>query len=199
MRAELSPSVKLDLKSLQRYSYASSSCGVCGKASIEALAQLQRGSFSRPEPATCDPEMIKDLPARLREAQTVFRHTGGIHATGLFDLEGYLLLMREDVGRHNALDKVIGAKFLKGELPISATIGFCSGRLGFELVQKSLRAGLPILAAVGAPSVRTRDKCCSMPLARRLHMPPGYSWVAMVRKRPVLARGMLATAAIGHC
>lgn len=152
VRAELSPAVKLDLESLQRNAYASSSCGVCGKASIEALAQLQCGSLSRHQPAAYDSEMIKDLPARLREAQTVFRHTGGIHATGLFDLEGNLLLMREDVGRHNALDKVIGAKFLKGELPLSETIGFCSGRLGFELVQKSLRAGLPILAAVGAPT-----------------------------------------------
>ena len=152
VRAELAPGIELDLESLQRYSYASSSCGVCGKASIEALAQLQCGSFPENEPSGFDPEMIKDLPARLREVQTVFRHTGGIHATGLFDLEGNLLLMREDVGRHNALDKVIGAKFLKGELPLSATIGFCSGRLGFELVQKSLRAGLPILAAVGAPT-----------------------------------------------
>jgi len=152
VRAELSPKIELDLKRLQRNSLASSSCGVCGKASIEALTHLQCKSFPKEEKPACDPRVIKDLPKRLRESQTVFRHTGGIHATGLFDLEGNLLLMREDVGRHNALDKVIGAKFLKNELPLSGLIGFCSGRLGFELVQKSLRAGLPILAAVGAPS-----------------------------------------------
>ena len=152
VRAELSPEVELDLELLQRNSFASSSCGVCGKASIEALAHLQCESFPKGEKPALDPGVINDLPKRLREAQTVFRHTGGIHATGLFDLEGNLLLMREDVGRHNALDKVIGAKFLQDELPLAGLIGFCSGRLGFELVQKSLRAGLPILAAVGAPS-----------------------------------------------
>ena len=152
VRAELSPEVDLDLERLQRNSLASSSCGVCGKASIEALAHLHCGSIKENERPALDPEVITGLPRRLRESQTVFQHTGGIHATGLFDLEGNLSLMREDVGRHNALDKVIGAKFLKGELPLSGLIGFCSGRLGFELVQKSLRAGLPILAAVGAPS-----------------------------------------------
>ena len=152
VRAELSPEVELDLERLQRNSLASSSCGVCGKSSIEALAHLQCESFPKGEKPALDPEVIKDLPKRLRESQTVFRHTGGIHATGLFDLEGNLLLMREDVGRHNALDKVIGAKFLQDELPLSGLIGLCSGRLGFELVQKSLRAGLPVLAAVGAPS-----------------------------------------------
>jgi FdhD protein len=152
VRAELSPAVELDLELLQRNSLASSSCGVCGKSSIEALAHLQCESFPKGEKPALDPEVIKDLPRRLRESQTVFRYTGGIHATGLFDLEGNLALMREDVGRHNALDKVIGAKFLQDELPLSGLICLCSGRLGFELVQKSLRAGLPILAAVGAPS-----------------------------------------------
>ena len=152
VRAELSPEVELDLERLQRNSLASSSCGVCGKSSIEALAHLQCESFPKEEKPVLNPGMINDLPKRLRESQTVFRHTGGIHATGLFDFEGNLAIMREDVGRHNALDKVIGAKFLQGELPLSGLIGFCSGRLGFELVQKSLRAGLPILAAVGAPS-----------------------------------------------
>jgi FdhD protein len=152
VRAELSPEVELDRELLQRNSLASSSCGVCGKASIEALAHLQCGLIKERERPALDPEVVNDLPSRLRQAQTVFRHTGGIHATGLFDLEGNLLLMHEDVGRHNALDKVIGAKFLRGELPLSGMIGLCSGRLGFELVQKSLRAGLPILGAVGAPS-----------------------------------------------
>lgn len=149
VRVELKPEVKLDLEKLQRNFYTSSSCGVCGKSSIEAVH------------VTCTPiqdnikvdkEVIHGLPKTLREAQQIFEHTGGLHAVGLFDLNGKLLLTREDVGRHNAMDKIVGACLFKKEIPLSETILMVSGRASFELVQKALRAGAPIMAAVGAPS-----------------------------------------------
>jgi len=149
VRVELKPDVKLDLDKLQRNFYTSSSCGVCGKSSIEAVnVTCQRVAdniqFSN--------EVIHGLPNKLREAQQIFEHTGGLHAVGLFDLNGKLLLTREDVGRHNAMDKIIGACLFKKEIPISNGIIMLSGRASFELIQKALRAGVPVIAAVGAPS-----------------------------------------------
>ncbi|MCB0793126.1 MAG: formate dehydrogenase accessory sulfurtransferase FdhD, partial [Flavobacteriales bacterium] len=129
--------------------YTTSSCGVCGKSSIEAVhATCQRPAAPW---GTLDPNVIRALPDRMQEAQTVFQHTGGIHAAALFDRAGKLLLLREDVGRHNAVDKVIGAA-LAADLSLSEGQLLVSGRAGFELVQKCVIAGIPLMAAVGAPS-----------------------------------------------
>ena len=151
IRVDLSDGVDVDLKSLDRHFYTTSSCGVCGKSSIEALHTGVVKLSNTNEPRI-DPELIHRLPNILRETQQVFDKTGGLHASALFDLSGRIETVREDVGRHNALDKVIGAKFLAGETPLSDNILLVSGRASFELVQKALMAGIPILAAVGAPS-----------------------------------------------
>jgi FdhD protein len=129
--------------------YTTSSCGVCGKGALEAVAvEAPRvGSGLR-----VPPELVASLPGRLRAAQQAFAVTGGLHATGLFDAGGSLLCAREDVGRHNAMDKVVGWAFGQGLLPLSSTILCVSGRLSFELVQKAAVAGCPLLAGVGAPS-----------------------------------------------
>lgn len=149
IRVDLHDCFDLDLKRLDRNFYTTSSCGVCGKASIEALAT----GVKRTESDTkVTPDVIHSLPHRLREAQSVFDTTGGLHASALFEADGGLDIVREDVGRHNALDNVIGAKFLASKTPISNNILLVSGRASFELVQKALMAGIPILAAVGAPS-----------------------------------------------
>jgi FdhD protein len=134
---------------LARSFYTSSSCGVCGKGALEAVA------VEAPRVAgdlRVDPAVIAALPDRLREAQPAFDATGGIHATGLFDAAGTLLCLREDVGRHNAMDKVVGWAFREGRLPLADAVLCVSGRLSFELVQKAAVAGCPILVAVGAPS-----------------------------------------------
>ncbi len=150
IRVDLTDGVELDLKRLERHFYTSSSCGVCGKSSIEAL---RTGVKSLPENGlSINGEVVHSLPARLRETQSVFDETGGLHASALFTADGGLEIVREDVGRHNAVDKVIGRKFLDGELPLSDRILLVSGRASFELVQKALMAGIPVLAAVGAPS-----------------------------------------------
>jgi FdhD protein len=134
---------------LQRSFYTSSSCGVCGKGALEAVAvEAARVESGLRIPA----RLLADLPNRLRSAQAAFAVTGGLHATGLFDSSGTLLCLREDVGRHNAMDKVVGWAFLEGRLPLGETILCVSGRLSFELVQKAAVAGSPILVAVGAPS-----------------------------------------------
>jgi FdhD protein len=138
-----------DLGSLQRSFYTSSSCGVCGKGALEAVAV----ETSRVESdLRVEAALVAELPDRLRAAQAAFEATGGLHATGLFAADGGLLCVREDVGRHNALDKVVGRAFLDGLLPISWSILCVSGRLSFELVQKAAVAGCPLLVAVGAPS-----------------------------------------------
>ena len=149
--AELADGVDVDLKRLERHFYTSSSCGVCGKSSIEALHTGARKIADGKNPVI-DASCIQRMPAKLREAQSAFDRTGGLHASGLFTPDGTLNTVREDVGRHNALDKVIGAKLLSGELPLTDRILLVSGRASFELVQKALMAGIPILAAVGAPS-----------------------------------------------
>jgi FdhD protein len=134
---------------LQRSFYTTSSCGVCGKGALEAVAV----EAPRVESALAvAADLLADLPERLRAAQPAFAATGGLHATGLFDRDGRLLCLREDVGRHNAMDKVVGRAFLDGLLPLSDAILCVSGRLSFELVQKAAVAGCPLLVAVGAPS-----------------------------------------------
>ncbi|QKZ12470.1 formate dehydrogenase accessory sulfurtransferase FdhD [Spirosoma sp. KUDC1026] len=150
IRVELHPDVRVDWARLERNTFTSSSCGLCGKATIEAVQALAPG------PVTSDfalsVNILHSLPERVRDTQRAFAYTGGIHAAALFDATGKLLLVREDIGRHNALDKVIGAAFWNGWLPLSQHGIFLSGRIGVELVQKSWLAGVPLLAAVGAPS-----------------------------------------------
>ncbi|MGH3016167.1 MAG: formate dehydrogenase accessory sulfurtransferase FdhD, partial [Gaiellaceae bacterium] len=138
-----------DPERLRRNFYTSSSCGVCGKGALEAIAvEAARVESDLSVPAP----VVSALPDRLREAQPAFAATGGLHATGLFDAGGGLLCVREDVGRHNAMDKVVGRAFLDGLLPLDDKLLCVSGRLSFELVQKAAVAGCPILVAVGAPS-----------------------------------------------
>jgi FdhD protein len=138
-----------DLDRLRRNFYTSSSCGVCGKGALEAVAVEAAAVTSD---LIVSAEVVAALPERLRESQPTFAVTGGLHATGLFDGTGELICVREDVGRHNALDKVIGYAFLEGLLPLAAHVLCVSGRLSFELVQKAAVAGCPIMVAVGAPS-----------------------------------------------
>lgn len=138
-----------DLRSRQRSFYTSSSCGVCGLGAIGAV----RVDTPRVETsARIDASVVHELPGRLRSAQAAFDTTGGLHAAGLFSAQGVLMCVREDVGRHNALDKVIGWALLRGLVPLSEMVLCLSGRVSFELVQKAARAGCPVIVAVGAPS-----------------------------------------------
>jgi FdhD protein len=138
-----------DAERLRRNFYANSSCGVCGKAALEDVQVRCVPVAAGPEAALA---LLVALPDRLREAQTVFERTGGLHAAGLFSPEGEVIGVREDVGRHNAVDKVIGGRYLAGEVPASGTILQVSGRASFEIVQKAAVAGIPIVSAVSAPS-----------------------------------------------
>jgi len=145
---------EFDFERLSRNFYTSSSCGVCGKGALEAVAvDAPRVESGLEVPAA----LVAELPERLRAAQPAFAATGGLHATGLFSAEGELLAVREDVGRHNAMDKVIGWAFGAGLLPLADKILCVSGRLSFELVQKASVAGCPIVVAVGAPSTLAVD------------------------------------------
>ncbi|HMK04034.1 MAG TPA: formate dehydrogenase accessory sulfurtransferase FdhD [Ferruginibacter sp.] len=139
------------LTNLARNFYTTSSCGICGKASIDAV---RTNSFYADETDTIQikSSVLQHLQDGLKKQQTVFEHTGGIHASALFGFEGELIMIREDVGRHNALDKVIGAALIGETLPLNNCILFLSGRAGFELVQKAVMAGIKVIAAVGAPS-----------------------------------------------
>jgi FdhD protein len=138
-----------DLERLQRSFYTSSSCGVCGKGALEAVAVEAPRVESRLRVPLA---LVASLPDRLREAQAAFAVTGGLHATGLFAGDGSLLCAREDVGRHNAMDKVLGWAWAGGLLPLEGSLLCVSGRLSFELVQKAAVAGCPVVVAVGAPS-----------------------------------------------
>ena len=151
VRVDLAPGVEVDLARLERHFYTSSSCGVCGKASLEAVAVQGRYDL-RGNALQIGADNLGALPERLRGMQSVFDRTGGLHASGLFDAAGQVRASREDVGRHNALDKLIGRALLKDELPLSDCGVVVSGRASFELMQKAMMAGIPILAAVGAPS-----------------------------------------------
>ena len=150
IRVELAPTVTSDWALLNRFSYASASCGLCGKTSIDAVRQ--QGAVPLTAGITVSASVIHELSERVRAFQPTFAHTGGIHAAALFLADGTICSVREDIGRHNALDKVIGAQFWDKGLPLSQYGLFLSGRIGFELVQKAWMAGISLIVAVGAPS-----------------------------------------------
>ena len=171
VRVVLAPSVRLKTGGAARRFSAGSACGVCGKASI---TQLRRRGLRRPQAAsTFDPEMLCQLPPKLRATQAVFGRTGGLHAAAVFGPDGELLVLREDIGRHNAVDKVIGWALLGGRLPLRDHVMLVSGRGGFEIVQKAITAGIPLLASVSAPS------SLAVQLAREL----GLTLVGFLRGR----------------
>jgi FdhD protein len=148
----LAPGVPLPDIALERNVYTSSSCGLCGKASLDAVRTASRMPPLDPELPHLTPRLLSALPERLRAAQRVFDRTGGLHAAALFDGDGGLLDVREDVGRHNAVDKLVGRALREGLLPLAGRVLMVSGRASFELVQKAVMAGIPVLAAVSAPS-----------------------------------------------
>jgi len=141
----------VDLSTLERSGVTTSACGVCGKTSRDALRPTAAWPLADDAPAI-DASLVHTLPGLLREAQAVFDRTGGLHAAGLFDASGALLCLREDVGRHNAVDKIVGAQLLAGALPARDRVLLVSGRASYELALKAVMAGIPVLAAVGAPS-----------------------------------------------
>lgn len=150
VRVELKEKITFNSAQLERNFYASSSCGICGKASIETLETM--GCQAIPsQPNTINSTIFFNLPKIIQQTQIVFNYTGGLHAASLFNTQGELIYLREDIGRHNALDKLIGASFMNG-IDTSNTIALMSGRVGFEIVQKSIMARIPVLVAIGAPS-----------------------------------------------
>ena len=168
----LAPEVPVDFGRLTRHVFASSSCGLCGKASIDAV----RGQFPPLDPGdgfAVDAETLAALPGVMRAAQAAFEQTGGLHAAGLFDGEGKLLVLREDVGRHNAVDKVIGHALVRGLVPLDRHVLLVSGRSSFEIMQKALAARVPVVAAVSAPSS----------LAVRFAEESGQTLVGFLRER----------------
>lgn len=151
IEAQLAPGVRLPETSLERHVYTSSSCGICGTASIEAVTKSSHFGPAGGGPVLAL-ETLLSLPEKLRAHQQVFERTGGVHAAGLFGFDGELLCLREDVGRHNAVDKVVGWALRGGRLPLRQSVLQVSGRASFELVQKAHLAGIPVLSAVSAPS-----------------------------------------------
>jgi FdhD protein len=149
VNVQLAPDVPVDFSQLTRHVFASSSCGLCGKATIDAVAQCFLPLVSR---AQFPADLIGALPARMRLSQATFDRTGGLHAAAIFNGQGEMLVLREDVGRHNAVDKVLGRALLSGWLPLSDHVLLVSGRSSFEIMQKSLAAAIPVVAAVSAPS-----------------------------------------------
>ncbi|MGK2882232.1 MAG: formate dehydrogenase accessory sulfurtransferase FdhD [Mycobacterium sp.] len=152
----LAPGVEMPAVDVTRNFYTTSSCGVCGKGSIDAVRTFSRYSPGD-DPTTVTAETLTALPDRLRNAQKVFASTGGLHGAALFDADGTTLVVREDIGRHNAVDKVIGWALENRRVPLSGTVLLVSGRASFELTQKAIMAGIPILAAVSAPSSLAAD------------------------------------------
>jgi FdhD protein len=149
--AVLRPDVPFSADRLTRHFYMTSSCGVCGKTALDAIRVAVRDPIPKDGPVL-DAETVAELPERLREGQALFSETGGLHAAGLFDAEGTLSNVREDVGRHNAVDKVVGEAFLASRTPLSNDILAVSGRASFEILQKAAVSGIPFVIAVGAPS-----------------------------------------------
>lgn len=171
VRVRLSHGAQLRQQKLTRRFSAGSACGVCGKASI---SEVRRRGLQRPDPTSrFDPETLCKLPEKLRGAQAIFGRTGGLHAAALFDVHGELIVLREDIGRHNAVDKVIGWAFVEDKVPLDNHALLVSGRGGFEIVQKALVAGVPLLASVSAPS------SLAVQLAREL----GLTLVGFLRGR----------------
>lgn len=162
----LAPHVPPPVTSLERSTYTSSSCGVCGKASLDAVRTVSAFDVAADD-VVVDADVLASLPDRLREEQRVFDRTGGLHAAGLFDASGGLVRLREDVGRHNAVDKVVGWACREGLLPLRGHVLQVSGRASFELAQKAVMAGIPVLSAVSAPSTLAVDLAaeCGMTLA----------------------------------
>ena len=155
VEVRLRPGASFDPSQLNRNFYMTSSCGICGKASLDAVENLGCEPFpAQPEGEgmRVSPAVIRELPDRLRESQPVFGRTGGLHAAGLFDVDGELRVIREDVGRHNAVDKLIGHEFLERRTPLADRILCVSGRASFEILQKAVMGGIPFIVAVGAPS-----------------------------------------------
>jgi FdhD protein len=148
--ATLEPEAFARAGKLQRGTVMGSACGVCGKTSIENVIPTDQPPLS--SSVTVSPELLFRLPERLRQRQSLFARTGGLHAAGLFSLAGELLEVREDIGRHNATDKLVGTFLMRGEIPLSDRLLMVSGRTGFEIVQKAFAAGIPIVASVSAPS-----------------------------------------------
>ncbi len=151
VRAELKPGISLDFEKLDRHFYTNSSCGVCGKTSIESIYALNCSARNDKTPQV-SASLIAKLADSLDSKQLIFKHTGGLHAVELYDLKSESILVREDIGRHNAFDKVVGAALQDALLPLDDYLVILSGRASFELVQKAIVAGIPIIAAVGAPS-----------------------------------------------
>jgi FdhD protein len=147
----LAPGVSMPDIDVTRNFYTTSSCGVCGKGSIDAVRTISRHSPGD-DPTVVASETLSAMPDQLRSAQRVFASTGGLHGAALFDADGTMLVVREDIGRHNAVDKVIGWAVEQGRIPLSGTVLLVSGRASFELTQKAIMAGIPVLAAVSAPS-----------------------------------------------
>jgi FdhD protein len=147
----LAPGTAVDTSRSERSGYTTSACGVCGKTSIDAITTKSRYAVAQ-DPVRLSPGVVAALPDALREQQKVFDRTGGLHAAGLFTSDGALLSVREDVGRHNAVDKVVGWAGREGLLPLAGHVLVVSGRASFELTQKAVMAGIPVLAAVSAPS-----------------------------------------------
>jgi FdhD protein len=162
IEAKLTPDAAPDFAKMKRHFFAASSCGICGKASIDSIRSRL---LAAPNPDfRLDAELLTTLPDALRESQDVFQRTGGLHASALFDPNGKLLVLREDIGRHNAVDKVIGWALLEGRVPLSESVLLVSGRGGFEIVQKAIVAAVPVVASVSAPS------SLAVQLARELHL-----------------------------
>ena len=150
VQVELENEAALNLEQTRRNFFAASSCGICGKASID---QVRLRGIPPPSPhLRLDPEVLCRLPEALRSSQAIFGRTGGLHAAALFDGRGEMAALREDVGRHNAVDKVVGWALLQGKLPLSENVLMVSGRGGFEIIQKAVVAGIPVVASVSAPS-----------------------------------------------
>jgi FdhD protein len=149
VRVELKPDRSVDFSKIQRNFYTSSSCGVCGKSSIDTIRQHCEKVIDN---YLVKSDVIKTLPEKLHQAQTIFEHTGGLHGVAAFNLNGELLTVHEDVGRHNALDKVIGQALIANKIVLEQSIVLLSGRASFELIQKAAMARVPIVAAIGAPS-----------------------------------------------